>query len=243
MTCSTTALNEANHPKWSRGRDSTGRPSRRPIAGDVPERHGLVRHRMTDRFRRALFQRQPVDACRIRPVHAGPAVQAVAEIGRHSRRARQAHEDGDESAIADPVNRRRKPHGCGPHAALGQRPRGGLRSARTGRVRQVRFGCAARQPRNAANHRRDRRLCRRHGRHVLLLLARPEAGLSDVRRRRAAEAGKAARLARPSLSESAVRCRCALLPSYRQSSGAGRPAKRLSIQSMAAGAASRAMNR
>src|SRR5437879_13668937 len=51
-------------------------------AGDVAERHALFGDPMIARFRGTLLKREPVETGSIEPVHRGPAVEPVANLGR-----------------------------------------------------------------------------------------------------------------------------------------------------------------
>ena len=75
----------------------------RPAAdhlGDGPERHALLGDRVIGAARGALFERQPVEPGGIETMHAGPAVLAVADIGRDAFLARDGDQARNETVIA-----------------------------------------------------------------------------------------------------------------------------------------------
>ncbi len=127
------AAKSANQPKCSRPRRfHRHAQSTADHLGDLCERHALVGNTMIGRLGRTVVEHEAIQARGIQPVHAGPAVQALADIGRHACLARQADQERDEGAVADAVHRRRETDGGGAHAALCKRPRGRLRFAREG---------------------------------------------------------------------------------------------------------------
>ena len=98
--------------------------------GDRLERHAFVVDRMIGAVLDALFEREPVEAGGIEPMHAGPAVAAVADIGRDAFLAREADQARDETMIAVAMGRRRQPHRGYAHAPCRD---GGGRSLRGAR--------------------------------------------------------------------------------------------------------------
>ncbi len=85
--------------------------------GNRLERHALIVDRVMGAALDALFERQPVEAGGIEPMHAGPAVEAIANLGRDAFLAREADQMRDETMIAGAMGRRRQAHRGGAHAA------------------------------------------------------------------------------------------------------------------------------
>ena len=115
------AAKRASQPKCSAASsgvlETTGTPSRRPITSAIVlERHAFVGDRVIGPLCDALFERQPVETGGIQPVHAGPAVVAVADIGRDTLLARDGDQARNEAVIARAMGRRRKTHRGRAHA-------------------------------------------------------------------------------------------------------------------------------
>src|ERR1700722_3164193 len=83
---------------------------------DLSERYAFVSDRVIPSALRPLFDREPVETRRIEPVHAGPAVAPIADIGRHALFARDADESRNEAVITVAVDGWRQAHGRRPHA-------------------------------------------------------------------------------------------------------------------------------
>src|SRR5580693_5778655 len=70
---------------------------------------------------RAALEREPVDARGVEPMHGRPAIEPLADIGRHALLARDSDEDRNEAMIAMSVDRRSEPDARCPYAARHQR--------------------------------------------------------------------------------------------------------------------------
>ncbi len=87
--------------------------------GDLPERDPLVGHRVERAALRAVLQREPVDARRVEPVHRGPQVLAVADVGGDPFLPREARQHRHEAVLlAHAMHRARQPHPGGAHSLV-----------------------------------------------------------------------------------------------------------------------------
>ena len=80
--------------------------------GDRLERHALVGDRVIGSALDALFERKPVEAGGVEPMHAGPAVLSIADIGSYAFLACDSDQTRDETMIAVAMSRWRQTH-CG----------------------------------------------------------------------------------------------------------------------------------
>src|SRR2546426_1562742 len=94
---------------------------------DLPGRHALVGNAEKRRSRRTLLERQPEEMRGIEPVHRGPPVAPVADVGRDALLARDLDEDRNEAVIAIAMHRGRQARQRRADAARRQRERGTFR--------------------------------------------------------------------------------------------------------------------
>ena len=95
------------------------------------ERHAFLGDRVIVVCGCALLEREPVDARGVKRCAAGPAVAAIADIGRHAFLAREVDQDRNEAVVALAMGGRRKTNHGGADAGPRQRrsipTRGGKR--------------------------------------------------------------------------------------------------------------------
>ena len=72
---------------------------------DLPERHALVGHPVIPASGRTFLQDKPVEVGSVEPMHGGPAVQTVANIGGNALLTRDVDEERNETMIAVAMNR------------------------------------------------------------------------------------------------------------------------------------------
>ena len=80
-----------------------------------------------------MFSRQPIDLGGVEPVHAGPAVKPLADIGGDTLLAGDGDENGEEALVAVAMDRGGEPDGHRPHAAVDESERRLLGFAGEGR--------------------------------------------------------------------------------------------------------------
>src|SRR5882762_3410139 len=74
---------------------------------DLPGGHALVGNRVKPGSRRTFLERQPKEMGGIEPVHRGPSVAPLAEVGRDALLARDANQRRYEAMIALAMDRQR----------------------------------------------------------------------------------------------------------------------------------------
>ena len=85
--------------------------------GDIPEGDALLGDRVIGTVHRAAFHGKAEHGRRVEPVHRGPGVEAVTDIGRNALFARRGDENGNEAMIAPAMDRGRQAHRRRLHAA------------------------------------------------------------------------------------------------------------------------------
>lgn len=139
------AANRASQPKMlgrlflRHGGDRHAKPAADDFS-DRLERYAFVGDRVIGTVRGTLFDRQPIKPGSIEPMHAGPAVLAVADIGCDALFSRDGDQARDKTVIACAMGRRGQTHGRSPHAPCGDSGRRGLRGARETGRRAIGFG-------------------------------------------------------------------------------------------------------